>query len=451
MFERVLKKANPAFWVPTLYTAEGLPFVVVNVVSVLMYKSFSLMQKSKGLPEIPDRQIALFTTLVAWPWMLKPFWSPFLEMFKTKKYFVVATQFFGGICLGLLALTLGLPSYFQWSLVLFAIIAFDFATHDIAADGVYISTLSQKEQAKFVGWQGAFYNVGKVLSQGAFVILAGYLETKIGIMDAWMVVMAMFGGFMILLSLYHVKMLPSGGVSGQVKTLKETLDTFGDVVKTFFEKKDIWWGICFLVFYRFAEGQAIKIFPLFMRATREQGGLGLPVEQIGVLYGVFPVIAFIVGSVLAGYFTAKRGLKRSLLTLCFFFNVPFAAYAFLAITQPTNILVIGGAVVVEYFGYGFGFVGLILFVMQQIAPGKYKMAHYAFGSAIIALGFNLPSMISGYLSDFLGYRNFFIWVLLATIPSFLVTWFVPFREIKEDTSTESTGEQGQLGLQENVH
>jgi len=437
MIEKAVKKLSPAFWVPTLYTAEGLPFVIVNVVSVLMYKSFSLMLKSKGLPEIPDSQIALFTTLVAWPWMLKPLWGPFLEMFKTKKYFVIATQFFGGVCFGLLALTLNLPDFFKWSLALFAIIAFNFATHDIAADGVYINSLSQKDQARFIGWQGAFYNVGKILSQGAFVILAGYLEGTVGVVKAWMIVMVLFGVILVLLSLYHMKMLPTGGEAGQVKTAKEIADTFWDVVRTFFEKKYIWWGIIFLVLYRFAEGQAIKIFPLFMRAAKEQGGLGLSTEQIGLLYGIFPPFAFILGSVLSGYFTAKRGLKRSLFTLCAFFNVPFAAYAFLAITQPSSLLVIGGAVVLEYFGYGFGFVGLTLFMMQQIAPGKYKMAHYAFATALMALGYNIPSMLSGYISDFLGYRNFFIWVLIATVPSFLVTWFVPFRETEEDLATEA--------------
>ncbi len=442
MSDTISKKISPAFWVPTLYTAEGLPFVIVNVVSVLMYKDISLMLKSKGLPSIPDSQIALFTTLAAWPWMLKPLWAPFLEMFKTKKYFVVATQFFGGICLGLLGLVLKLPDFFQWSLILFGIIAFTYATHDIAADGVYISMLSQKDQSRYVGWQGAFYNVGKVLSQGVFVIIAGYLEVRIGVTGGWMAVMMMFGAFMVLVSLYHVKMLPTGGSAGKVKSLHETLVTFGDVVKTFFEKKYIWWDIIFLVFYRFAEGQGIKIFPLFMRAPRIQGGLGLPVEEIGVLYGVFPPIAFIVGSILAGYFTARIGLKKSLLTLCAFFNVPFAAYAFLAITQPTSTLVIGVAVVIEYFGYGFGFVGLVLFVMHQVAPGKYKMAHYAFGSAILAFGFNLPAMFSGYLSDFLGYKDFFIWVLIATIPSFLVSWLVPFRNAEADAAEAQIETQG---------
>jgi PAT family beta-lactamase induction signal transducer AmpG len=415
------KKRSPAFWVPTLYTAEGLPFVVVNVVSVLMYKSLG----------ITDAKIAFFTSLVTIPWALKPLWGPILEMFRTKKDFVLATQFLGGISFGLLILTLQLPSYFGWTIIFFGIIAINSAIHDTAADGVYITVLNDTEQAQYVGWQGAFYNVGKILSQGAFVLLAGILEKQIGIKPAWTIVMGSFGGMLILFSLYHLTFLPTGGKAGSVKTIKEATSTFLDVVRTFFQKKYIFWGIAFLVLYRFAEGQAVKIVPLFMRAGIDKGGLGLATEDIGILYGIFPPLAFILGSVLAGYFTAKRGLRKSLIILCAFFNIPFAVYTFLAIYQPTNFLIISVAVVFEYFGYGFGFIGLTLFMMQQIAPGKYKMAHYAFATSLMQFGFMLPSMISGFISDFLGYEHFFIWVMIATIPSFLITWLVPFREINQ--------------------
>jgi PAT family beta-lactamase induction signal transducer AmpG len=418
MAARVIKASHPVLWVPTLYFAEGLPFVVIATVSVLMYKSMG----------ISDAQIAFFTTLVTWPWTLKPLWGPLLEMFKTKKYFVVATQLIGGIAFGLVALTLPLAGFFQYSLALLMILAFNSATHDIAGDGVYINSLSEKEQSQYVGWQGACYNIGKIMAQGALVYVAGQLEIRVGVLHAWMIVMGLFGAIMILLSIWHARFLPIGGTSAHVTSLSETMRIFWDVVKTFFQKKNIWWGITFIILYRFAEGQAIKIVPLFFRATRQAGGLGLTTSEIGVVYGTFGAAAFILGSILAGYFIAKRGLKKSIFVLCCFFNLPFAAYTFLAITQPTDLIIVGAAVVLEYFGYGFGFVGLILFMMQQIAPGKYKMAHYAFATAIMYLGFMLPSMVSGYISDFLGYKNFFIWVLFATIPSFLVTWLVPFRE-----------------------
>jgi PAT family beta-lactamase induction signal transducer AmpG len=410
--------------VPTLYFAEGLPFVAIAMVSALMYKDMG----------IADAQIAFWTSLVMLPWTLKPIWGPMLEMFKTKKHFVVGTQLIGGVTFGLLALTLPLDDFFRYSLALFAIIAFNGATHDIAADGVYINVLTQKLQSKYVGWQGASYNVAKVFTQGALVYLAGQLEIRIGIVHAWMVVMGVFGAVMVSLSLYHARVLPSGGAATRITTLQEGFTTLGDVVKTFFRKQYIIWGIIFIILYRFAEGQAIKIVPLFFKAAREHGGLGLSTSEIGIVYGTFGAAAFVVGSILAGYFTAGRGLRKSLFILCCFFNIPFAVYAFLAITQPTSLFVIGTAVVFEYFGYGFGFVGLTLFMMQQIAPGRYKMAHYAFATGIMSLGMMIPSMLSGFISDWLGYRDFFIWVMIATIPSFLVTWLVPFRNTDPEGS-----------------
>ncbi len=313
-------------------------------------------------------------------------------------------------------------------MVLFTVIAFSGATHDIAADGVYINVLSENEQAAFVGWQGASYNIAKVLSQGAFVYLAGQLEKSMGGTSAWMIVMALFGAVLVLLSFYHARMLPSGGATGQVQTAQEAFATFWDVVRSFFQKKYIAWGIAFIILYRFAEGQAMKIVPLFLKAERSIGGLGLEMSQIGIIYGFFPPAAFILGSILAGYFIAKRGLEKSLFILCCFFNVPFAVYVFLAFSMPTNLFVIGTAVAFEYFGYGFGFVGLTLYMMQQIAPGKYKMAHYAFATGVMNLGLMIPSALSGFVSDYLGYKHFFLWVMLATLPAFLVTWLVPFKD-----------------------
>jgi PAT family beta-lactamase induction signal transducer AmpG len=423
MLEKTGKKIKPGFWVPTLYFAEGLPFITINLIAVIMYQAMG----------ISNARITFYTTLVLMPWTLKPLWGPVLEMFKTKKYFVVATQFIGGISFGFLALTLHLPGFFGYSLAFFAIIAFNGATHDIAADGVYINALTTHEQAEYVGWQGAFYNLAKVLTQGAFVYLAGQLEISMGIVTAWTIVMCIFGAILVVLSLYHSKMLPTGGVNERVKSTKEAFSTFWDVVKTFFEKKHIAWGIVFIILYRFAEGQAMKIVPLFFKANRSAGGLGLTTSQFGLIYGFFPPAAFILGSILAGYFVAKRGLKKSLFVLCAFFNIPFAVYAILAFTTPTSLYSIGALVVFEYFGYGFGFVGLTLYMMQQIAPGKYKMAHYAFATGVMNLGIMIPSALSGVVSDFLGYKHFFLWVMISTIPSFLVALLVPFRHIESDS------------------
>jgi|FLOH01.1.fsa_nt_gi MFS transporter, PAT family, beta-lactamase induction signal transducer AmpG len=421
MIKDKFKSKHPATWVPTLYFAEGLPFVATATVSVLMYKSLGLS----------DAQIALFTTLVMWPWTLKPLWGPLLEMFKTKKHFVIGTQFIGGVAFGLLALSLPLDGFVRYSLAMFVIIAFNSATHDIAADGVYINTLSPDQQARYVGWQGAFYNVAKVLSQGALVYVAGRLEVTIGVTEAWMVVMGLFGSILILIGLYHIKMLPSGGASTGVQSFGEAFETFGQIVKDFFQKSNIWWGIAFIILFRTAEGQLTKIVPLFMRAAREDGGLGLMTSDIGIAYGIFGAAAFVIGSISGGYFVARRGLKSSIFILALVFNLPDVVYAYLAYALPTSFAVICTAITIEWFGYGFGFVGIILFMMQQIAPGKYKMAHYAFATAVMNLGFMLPSMVSGYISDYIGYQNFFLWVMVATIPSFLVAWFVPFKEVKD--------------------
>ena len=417
---------HPVLWVPTLYTAEGLPYVMVTIVSVLMYKSLGLK----------DAEIAFFTSLVAIPWMAKPIWGPLIEMFRTKKAFVLAAEFGGGLCFGLVAFSLHLPNFFTWTLIFLGLAAINSAVHDTAADGIYVTVLSPKQQAQYVGWQGAFYNVGKILSQGGFVWTAGWLEKQYGPVVAWSMAMAGFGVLMAVLCLWHLAFLPAGARAKKA-TGASNLKTFFEVLVTFFKKRYIIWGIIFLVLYRFAEGQAIKIVPLFMRAARDHGGLGLATQDIGLLYGVFPPIAFILGSIVAGYFTAGRGLRKSLLTLCAGFNIPFVVYLVLALTQPTNLTEISVLLSLEYLGYGLGFVGLQLFMMQQIAPGPYRTAHYAFATSLMNLGFLVPSALSGYVSDRLGYQHFFIWVMVATIPSFLVAWLVPFRNTANEPNVLS--------------
>ncbi len=207
---------------------------------------------------------------------------------------------------------------------------------------------------------------------------------------------------------------------------KDTMIELGNVFVDLFRKRHIVYYIFFIVLYRFAEGFVMKIVPLFLKADRADQGLGLSEKEIGLCYGTFGAAAFVIGSILAGYYVAHRGLQKSLFSLCCVFNLPFVAYTLLAYYQPESLWLIGGGIVLEYFGYGFGFVGLTLFMMQQIAPGKHQMAHYAFASGIMNLGVMLPGMLSGYVSDMLGYRHFFIFVLFCTIPAFLITWFVPF-------------------------
>lgn len=427
---------SPISWVPTLYFAMGMPFVVLNMVCVLMFK---------GL-DVSDAQIALWTSIIMFPWTLKPLWSPLLEMYKTKKFFVIVTQIATGCIFGLIALALHLPDFFAVCIALLAVIALSGATHDVAADGVYMASLSKDDQARYIGWQGAFYNIAKIAATGGLVMLAGVLikhftgdvstldaaaaavAKRQGTVMAWTVIMAVIGVIMVLLGLYNAKFVPADrrDTSTERPGLKETMVELGNVFVDLFRKRHIIYYILFIILYRFAEGFVMKIVPLFLKADRANQGLGLSEEQIGLCYGTFGAAAFVIGSILAGYYVAHRGLQKSLFSLCCVFNLPFVAYTLLAIYQPESLWLIGGGIVLEYFGYGFGFVGLTLFMMQQIAPGKHQMAHYAFASGIMNLGVMLPGMLSGYVSDWLGYRDFFIFVLVCTIPAFLITWFVPF-------------------------
>ena len=409
--------SNPAFWVPSVYFGMGLPFVAISVASVLMFTNMG----------ISDSKIAFWTSLVMIPWTLKPLWSGFLEMFKTKKFFVVFTEILSGVLFGLIALSLPLPSFFTYSIALMGILAFSGATHDIAGDGVYLAFLDKKQQAQYIGWQGASYNIAKILTSGGLVYIAGSLESSVGVVQAWMVIMFICALIMLALGMYHIRILPTEDNSERkVSTARDTIIALWEVIRTFFQKKYIGFHIIFIILYRSAEGLAVKIVPLFLKASRDVGGLGLSTQDIGLVYGTAGSAAFVVGSILGGYFISSVGLKKSLIYLWSAFNIPFVGYFLLAVFRPDSLFVIGLAVVIEYFGYGFGFVGLMLFMMQQIAPGKHQMAHYAFATAIMNLGFMLPSMVSGSLSDLIGYKTFFIIVLIATIPAFLVTVFVPF-------------------------
>ncbi len=423
---------NPIWWVPSVYFAMGLPFIAVNLVSTFMFKDLG----------ISDTQIAFWTSVIMMPWTLKFLWSPFLEMYRTKKFFVVVTQLLSGLLFGVVAFSLKFDYFFAISIATMAVIAVSGATHDIACDGVYMDELSSTDQARFIGVQGAFYNIAKLVANGGLVAVAGMLAQHFGAVEgggvaqnfpayrqAWMIIFIVVAVMLVVLGLYHARMLPCSkqrSDAQQQRSGVEVMHELWSVIRNFFTKKHIIYYICFIILYRFAEGFIMKIAPLFLRSSRTDGGLGLSLTEIGTLNGAFGSAAFVLGSLLAGVYVSRRGLKKTLFSLCCVFNFPFAAYTLLAIFQPENIYLIGAGIVVEYFGYGFGFVGLTLFMMQQIAPGKHQMSHYAFASGIMNLGVMLPGMMSGYFSDMLGYRHFFIYVLLAAIPSLFITYFIPF-------------------------
>ena len=361
MTETQKKRHSPLTWVPSAYFAMGMPFVILNMVCVLMFKGLG----------IEDSQIALWTSVIMFPWTIKFLWSPFLEIFKTKKFFVVTTQLISGVGFGLVALALHLDHFFAISIAILAVIALSGATHDIALDGLYMAELSKTDQAKYIGWQGAFYNLAKLIATGLLVYIAGVLinhyeasgaTNQEAALPAWTVIMLACCAILVLLSIWHRIILPSSQKenTAAVRSSSEIMKELGEVIRDFFTKKHIWLYIAFIILYRLGEGFVIKIVPLFLKADRAVGGLGLSEQQIGVYYGSFGAAAFVIGSLLAGYYIAHLGLKKALFSLVCIFNIPFLVYTFLAWMQPESIWLIGGGIVLEYFGYGFGFVGLTL-------------------------------------------------------------------------------------------
>lgn len=420
--------ASPTRWVPSLYFAMGLPFVALNMVSAVMYKDMG----------VSDSQIAFWTSLVMWPWTLKFLWAPLLEVFGRRGAVVVSTQVLSGVLFGCVALSLSAPHFFAVGVALLAVVAFSGATHDIAADGVYMAELSTRDQARYIGWQGAFYNLAKLVATGGLVWAVGWLQGRMETAAAWAGVMSALGAMLVALGAWHSRALPRAGRGGASRVgAGEALGALRGVAASFLAKPRVWVYVGFIVAYRLGEGFVMKIVPLFLKSGVAEGGLGLSNKQIGLYYGTFGAGAFLLGSLLAGYWIARRGLRRSLVALCCVFNLPFAVYALLAWFQPQSMLVVGGGIVAEYFGYGFGFVGLTLFMMQQVAPGPHQMAHYAFASGIMNLSVMLTGMASGALSDALGYRLFFALVMAATLPALVMSRLVPFTHPDSPESKES--------------
>ncbi|MDO4707217.1 MAG: MFS transporter [Porphyromonadaceae bacterium] len=423
-FQTDKPKGSPIKWVPSVYFGMGLPFVTLSVVSVLMFKDLG----------ISNEEITYWTSLLILPWSLKPIFSLVMELIGTKRQYIIITEMITALMFGLIAFALPLPSFFSIALALMAVMAVSGSTHDIAGDGIYMQELSERQQGEYVGWQGAFYNLAKILTNGFLVYLAGRLAQTMGQTKAWMVIMGISGAIMLLLAVYHLWVLPRETRKSQAKSFNDGMAELLEVVRSFFTKKYIWLYLAFIFLYRLAEGLAMKVAPLFLKDPIEQGGIGLSNEHYGVIYGTAGTIAFIVGSILSGYYISHFGLRRVLSSLVLIFNVPFGVFFLLALYQPSSLAWITTGIVFEYFSYGFGFVGVTLFMMQQIAPGKYQMAHYAFANSLMNLSVMVPGMISGKLSMLLGYQGFFIAVLIAAIPVILLSFFLPFAHNTDKSS-----------------
>lgn len=393
--------------------------ITVSVVAAIMYKNLGLS----------NTDITLYTSSMYLPWVIKPLWSPLVEMFKTKRFFVLCMEFIMMVTLGCVALVLPLPSFLGPTLAFFWITGFASATQDIAADGVYISSMSSKQQAQYVGIQGIAWNIGRIIASGLLVTFTGWLHNDKGLewSKAWMIVMSLLAAIMGLFGLWHIRMLPAGGKTADAPTnASDAVRTFALAFGSFFQKKNIVMMLLVVFFYRFGEGLIEKIGPLFMLDKRDVGGLGLDNQALGNINGTFGTIGFIVGALLGGFFCAQRGLKRSFVLLALALNVPHLTYFYLSHARPESLVLITTVVTIEKFGYGFGSVGHMLYMMQQLAPGPYKTAHYAFATGIMGLSMMFTGMISGPIQEAIGHANFFKFVLVASIPPVLFAAFAPF-------------------------
>jgi PAT family beta-lactamase induction signal transducer AmpG len=412
-------RAHPALWVPSLYFAMGTPMTAVTVMSAVMYKNLGLS----------NAEIALYTGSMYLPWVVKPLWSPVVEMFRTKRFFVLVMELVMLVTFAGGALALGTPHWLTGTILFFWITGFASATQDIAADGVYISAMSHREQAAYVGVQGVFWNLGRIIATGLLVSLTGLLHGRMGLdwIHSWMLVMGALAAVMGFSWIWHLRVLPSGGRPASApRGLPDAVATFKSAFTTFFAKKMIWRMIAVAYFYRFGEGLIEKIGPLFLLDRRALGGLELDNVQLGTVNGTYGTVAFIVGALLGGLFSARRGLRATFFILLLALNVPHLTYLYLSQARPESLAVVALAVTIEKFGYGFGSVGHMLYMMQQMAPGPYKTAHYAFATGIMGLCMMSTGMVSGVLQQAVGYQGFFIVVLAASVLPLFVAWNAPF-------------------------
>jgi MFS transporter, PAT family, beta-lactamase induction signal transducer AmpG len=402
--------ARPWRWIPTLYFGQGLPYVAVMTLAVVMYKNLG----------VSNTDIALYTSWLYLPWVIKPFWSPLVELWRTKRWWIVAMQWLLGAAFAAVALAVPAPHYLQLTLAAFWLMAFSSATHDIAADGFYLLALPQRQQAAFVGVRSTFYRLAMIAGQGALVYLAGALQVRTGsFAQAWAMVFGVLAAAFVLLALWHGAVLPAPPADRSLQRTAGWGREFAATFAAFFRKPRIVAVLAFLLLYRFAESQLLKLAAPFLLDAPAVGGLGLSTQAVGVVYGTVGVAALTAGGLVGGWAISRAGLAAMLWPMVLAMNVPNAVYVALAVTQPAGAWVAGVAIAIEQLGYGFGFTAYLV-VMMRVAEGEHRTAHYAICTGFMALGMMLPGMAAGWLQAWLGYPGFFTWVCAATIPSFVV-------------------------------
>lgn len=438
-------KRSPWLWVPTLYFAEGIPYFIVNVISVIMFKKLGM----------GNGDIAMYTGLLYLPWVIKPLWSPFVDIIRTKRWWVVSMQVIMSAAFAVVAFSLpdpasisiagessgeavsGTPvSLFSLTLVIFWITALASATHDIAADGFYMLALDHGEQSFFVGIRSTFYRLSSVFGQGVLVVVAGLLETKFGnISLAWSVTMLICAVLFASITVYHILSLPKPAADSPVRSAvhgsdmeksahaEEIMREFGQTFVTFFRKKGVWLAVVFMLLYRLPEAFLVKMLNPFLLDPVSRGGLGLATETVGIVYGTVGVIALTLGGIVGGIAASRWGLRKSMWPMALSLALPCLVFLYLSIALPSNLGVINFCVAFDQFGYGFGFTAYMLYMMY-FSDGEFKTSHYSLCTAFMALSMMLPGMVAGYLQEWLGYVGFFWMVAVCCLATIGVTLFV---------------------------
>ncbi|MFL6658299.1 MAG: MFS transporter [Massilia sp.] len=423
------KARSPLLWVPTGYFTMALAYVMLTNVTSIMFKNLGM---SNG-------QASQYASILILAYTIKPLFAPFIEMYRTKKFFVLCAQLLVGLGFIGVGLAMALPNYMAYLMVAFFALSFIGATQDIASDGVYVTSLDTRAQSLYCGIQSLSWNIGPIVAAGGMVYLSGRLHAEYfhhdakvfgpEWIDAWRIVFFLVGGLTLLMAAWHARFMPDGARADNTpSTVGDATRILLDAFVTLFQKRGIWRMIAFAFLFRLSIGFLEKIGPFFMVDPAAKGGLGLSNEKLGLIYGTYGLAAVLLGSLLGGWYVARRGLERTLFVLCCAVNIPNVTFLLMSIYLPSNELVICLGVVVEKFFFGFGAVGFMIYLMQQLAPGKYTTTHYAFGTGIMGLCGLATGVVSGYLQEALGYVSYFVFVMVATIPSFLATWYAPFHQ-----------------------
>lgn len=416
---------SPWLFVSTLYFAAGVPYIVVNSVSIILYKQLG----------VTNEQISFWTSWLYLPWVIKMFWGPVVDVYSTKRNWILYTQLalVGG--LSSLSLTLHLPHFFGLSLLVLAIAACISATQDIAIDGFYLLALNEESQAFFVGIRSTAYRIAAIFSSGLLVFLVGQLESTQSIAFAWTVVLNFAAFIFAGLAIFHYFILPFPDVDIPHSFNSSLQNFYKEVIKTYLQQERIWVVLAFILLYRLGEAMLIKLAAPFLLDSVAVGGLGLSISQVGLAYGTVGALALTLGGILGGWLVARFGLKRTLTPMAVALNLPHLFYVYMAYTQPVTAWVYP-LVAIEQFGYGLGTAAYSVYLMY-LAQSSYKTSHFAISTAVMALGMMLPGLVSGYIQQALGYPLFFVVVFLLAIPGMLTLFFIPLNKDSAELETKA--------------